>query len=299
MPELKGVEHRFVRAGDLRMHVAEAGPAEAPPVVLLHGWPQNWWMWRHVIPLLTDDYRVLAPDLRGFGWTDAPSSGYLKEEMAQDVVRLLDAMEIERVNLIAHDWGGFIGFLLAILHPEKVSRYLALNMIHPWIRMPRVRGPRDLGRSLAELARLSYQLPIVTPGINRKFGDPKLIARIMRAGAVHKEAWTRDDNEIFAAQFREPARRAASARVYRSFQIREFVPVLRGRYRDRRLKAPTLLLFGKRDFAIDYERLGGFEKYADDMRLELVPDSGHFIAEEKPDLVATRARELFASGTDA
>lgn len=294
MPQLDGVEHRFVQAGELRMHVAEAGQGGGDPVLLLHGWPQNWWEWRHLIPLLAPDFRVLAPDLRGFGWTDAPRSGYLKEEMAADVVRLLDALEVERVNLVGHDWGGYIGFLLGILHPERVRRYLALNIIHPWIRPPRIRGPRDLARSLREFARLSYQLPIVTPIVNRKFGDPKLMARIMRFGAVHKDAWTHEDTEVFAAQFRDPARRRASAKLYRAFQTRELLPLMRGRYRNRRLKAPTLLLFGERDFAMDPNRLGGFEQHADDMRLELVPDSAHFIAEEKPDLVATRARELFA-----
>lgn len=293
MPQLDGVEHRFVQAGELRMHVAEAGAGDSEPVLLLHGWPQHWWEWRHVIPLLAPDFRVLAPDLRGLGWTDAPRSGYRKEEMAADVVRLLDALEIERVNLVGHDWGGYIGFLLAILHPERVRRYLALNIIHPWIRPPRIGGPRDLARSLGEFARLSYQLPIVTPIVNRTIGRPGFMSRALRAGAVHKDAWTDADVEAFSAPLREPARRRASAKIYRTFQARELLPLLAGRYRDRRLHAPTLLLFGVRDFVMNPDRLAGYEPHADDMRLEIVEDSAHFIAEEKPDLVATRARELF------
>jgi pimeloyl-ACP methyl ester carboxylesterase len=277
------------------MHVAEAGAAGGEPVLLLHGWPQHWWEWRHVIPLLAGDFRVIAPDLRGLGWTDAPPSGYRKEEMAADVARLLDALEIERVNLVGHDWGGFIGFLLAILHPERVRRYLALNIIHPWIRPPPIRGLADLGEGLSDFRRLSYQLPIVTPGVNaRVIGRRDFMPRFLKAGAVHRDAWTDEDIEAFRAPLREPARLRASAAIYRTFLTRELVPMLAGRYRSRRLSAPTLLLFGRRDFAMNADRLTGYEPHADDMRLELVEDSAHFIAEEKPDLVATRARELFA-----
>lgn len=76
LPELPGVTHRFVELpSGLRMHVAEAGEREAPAVVLLHGFPQNWWEWRKVIPQLAERYRVIAPDLRGAGWTDAPAEG--------------------------------------------------------------------------------------------------------------------------------------------------------------------------------------------------------------------------------
>ena len=72
LPYVPGVRHRQVRAGDLEMHVAEAG--EGDPIVLLHGWPQHWYLWRDVIPLLAPHGRVICPDLRGFGWTDAPDS---------------------------------------------------------------------------------------------------------------------------------------------------------------------------------------------------------------------------------
>ena len=119
MPEIPGVEvaHDFVDAGGLRMHVASAGPADAEPLVLLHGWPQHWYAWRRLIGPLSQRYRVIAPDLRGFGWTDAPSGGYEKRELAADVVALLDALGLDRVRLAGHDWGGFVGFLLCLEAP--------------------------------------------------------------------------------------------------------------------------------------------------------------------------------------
>ena len=126
MPHLDGVSHRDVEAAGIRFHVAEAGAGE--PVVLLHGWPQNWYCWRKVIPLLAPERRVICPDMRGFGWSDAPPGRYDKQTMADDLIALLDALELERVDLIAHDWGAWAGFIACLDHPERIRRYLALNM---------------------------------------------------------------------------------------------------------------------------------------------------------------------------
>lgn len=88
------------------MHVALAGPDDGPPLLLVHGWPQHWWEWRHVIPALAERFRVIAPDLRGFGWSEVPAGGYEKEQLASDMLALLDTLGIERVSWIGHDWGG-------------------------------------------------------------------------------------------------------------------------------------------------------------------------------------------------
>ena len=93
LPEVPGVEHRFVNAGGLRTHVAEAG--SGPPLLLLHGWPQHWWMWRKLIRPLAESHRVICPDLRGFGWTEAPPGGYDPEVFANDLIALLDALGID------------------------------------------------------------------------------------------------------------------------------------------------------------------------------------------------------------
>ena len=117
------------------MHVVEAGPPDGDPVLVLHGWPQNWYQWRHQIPALAGaGYRVIVPDLRGFGQTDAPPDGYGKDNMATDVLNLMDAMGLERVRLLAHDWGGWIAFILCVRAPERFSRYVALNIPHLWAK---------------------------------------------------------------------------------------------------------------------------------------------------------------------
>jgi pimeloyl-ACP methyl ester carboxylesterase len=286
MPHVEGMSHRHVQAGDVSLHVAEAG--SGPPVLLLHGWPQHWYAWRKVAPQLASDRRVICPDLRGFGWSDAPPGAYDKRTLANDVLGLLDALEIDRTDLIAHDWGAWIGFLLCLEHPERFDHYLALNMYTPWPERPSPRG-------LAVLARLWYQMALATPGLGATLiRRTPFVRQLITAGAVRPEAWTEEDLECFVAVLRSPARTRASVRLYRTFLARELLPFLRGQFRDLRLSVPTLLLHGTRDLAIDHRALGEWETHADSMEVELREDSGHFIAEELPDVVVARARALFA-----
>ncbi|MEA2422232.1 MAG: hypothetical protein QOF55_1331 [Thermoleophilaceae bacterium] len=283
MPRVEGMTHRHVDAGGVRLHVAEIG--SGPPVLLLHGWPQHWYSWRKVAPLLASGHRVICPDLRGFGWSDAPPGAYDKRGLAADVLALLDALEIDRTDLIAHDWGAWIGFILCLEHPHRFKHYLALNMITPW-------SPRPSPRAVASLLRLWYQVALSTPGLGPfLLGRTQFVRRLIPAGAAHPDAWTDADLEAYASVLREPPRTRASVHLYRTFLLRELLPYLIGERR--RLTVPTLLLHGKRDLAIDYRRLGRWREHADDMRLELRDDSGHFILEELPELIATRARELF------
>ena len=173
--------HRTIEVGAITMHVAEAG--SGPPVLLLHGWPQHWYAWRKVVPGLATDHHVICPDLRGFGWSDAPPGRYDKATLAQDIIGLLDAMKLERVDLVAHDWGAWIGFIMCLERPERFDHYLALNMYTPWPEPP---SPR----AVAVTARLWYQLLIATPGLGPYvIRRTPFVRRLITAGAVH-QAWT-------------------------------------------------------------------------------------------------------------
>jgi pimeloyl-ACP methyl ester carboxylesterase len=150
------------------------------------------------------------------------------------------------------------------------------------------------------LWRILYQLAISTPGIGSALiRRTDFVKRLIRAGAVHKDAWSAEALETFTAVLREPARADATVHLYRTFLLRELRPYLAGANRSRRLHVPTLLLHGMRDLAVDYRRLGEWEAHADQMAVELREDSGHFIAEELPDFVAARAQALFAGGSPA
>jgi pimeloyl-ACP methyl ester carboxylesterase len=285
IPQLEGVEHRFADANGIRVHVAEAGrgDSERPPVLLLHGWPQHWYMWRPVIAGLREGFRLLAPDLRGFGWSEAPGRGYDGETFAADQVALLEALGIERALVLGHDWGGWTAMLPGLLHPDRVERMIVFNAPHPW--------PRLSPALVAEAWRSWYTWILATPGLGRRSLEHGWLARNILGHGNVGVPFSEAEIELYVDSFREPARADAIVHLYRYYQ-RAFREGLARRWRDARLTVPTLILFGERDRYVSPRLLAGHEPHADEMRVELVPDCGHFIVNEKPGLVIERAREF-------
>jgi len=285
MPVLAGVKHRFVSVRGARLHVADSG-GSGPPVVLLHGWPQHWWTWREVMPLLAGDFRVLAVDLRGFGWSEATPRGYRKEELARDVVGVLDALELEQVCLVGHDWGGVVGFIVCLEHPERVRRYVPMNTGHVW--------PKGGIGVLAALPGFAYQGLLASPGIGHRVGSsPRVLRAICKLISTRSDA-VMAEVQRFAPRFAEPARARAAQQVYRSFLLHDYPSWVRGRFRGRRLTTPTLWLNGEQDPVLKRGSVEDLAAHADDVRFEYLPDCGHFPPEERPDLVAQKLREFFA-----
>ncbi len=284
-PHVEGVTHHRVRARGVEFHYAEAGGGE-DVVLCLHGWPQHWYEWRHLLPALADRHRVIALDLRGFGWSEAPADGYEKEELASDVLAVLDALGLQRVKLVGHDWGGWIGFLLCLREPQLFERYLALNILPPWT---------SLEAMAPHLWRFWYQWLIASPGLGyRLHRSGKFVPKVLVGGSERREAWDDATVHAFSDTFTEPARARAAVQMYRTFSLREAPAIARGRYADARLHVPTKLLFGTGDAALNHQILAGCERQADEMAVEKVDGCGHFIADEMPDLVTEKARELFS-----
>ena len=283
--DVPGVRHRWVEARGLRFHVAEAGAGD-DVVLCLHGWPQHWYEWRALMPALADRHRVLALDQRGFGWSDAPRDGYEKENLVDDVLAVMDALGLERVKLVGHDWGGWIGFLLCLRAPERFDRYLALNILPPWV---------SARKMLPHLWRFWYQWMVLSPGVGyRLHRSGRFVPKVLVGASTRREAWDPATLRAFAENLAEPERARACVQMYRVFNLHEVGPILRGRYAGEKLRVPTRLVFGTDDKALRPEILDGYQAHATDMHLELVEGCGHFIADECPDLVAARAREFLA-----
>lgn len=271
-PSLPGVRHEWVDAGGLRTHVALAGPDDGPPLLLVHGWPQHWWAWRKVIPSLAERYRVICPDLRGHGWTDAPRAGYDKEQLATDLLALLDAIGIEKVTWAGHDWGAHAGFLAALRSPERFERLVPLCVPPPFSR----------DRSLRALALLlSYQGPISTPLVGRFIVRHGMAGRILRI-ARGKGEWTDEEVRTYDEILR--SRPHVTVAMYRTFLTRELLPLARGRYVGRTLAVPTTLLVGDRDLITRSVPAGPYDGQPN-LSVQRVPGIGHFLPEEEPDAV--------------
>lgn len=283
IPQVDGVTHHRVRARGIEFHYAEAGSGD-DVVLCLHGWPQHWYEWRHLMPALADRHRVIALDLRGFGWSDAPKQGYEKEELASDVLAVLDELGIERVKLVGHDWGGWIGFLLCLREPQRFERFLALSILPPWT------GIKEIG---PHVWRLWYQWLILSPEVGyRLHRSGRFVPKVLVGSSVNRGVWDEATIHAFSDTFTEPPRARVGVQMYRTFNLREMPGILRGRYARARLQVPTRLMIGEDD-PLPHQAITGIERHADEMELERVPDCGHFIADEMPDLVAERARAFF------
>ena len=286
IPDLPGVAHSFVDAGALRVHVAQAGDGE--PVVMLHGWPQNWFAYRFVIPPLSEHYRVICPDLRGFGWTEAPPGRYRKQQLVEDLFELLDALGLDRVRLVGHDWGSIVGFMACAQQPERIAKYLVLGGWHPW--------PKVDARAALAFARFWYQAVVATPVLGPRYAvaNPAFLRLLYRIWSGNPDLWSEAELDALLGQFEEPARRRATSMMYRTWLTRELGPLIARAYMPGAVETPTLYLHGAADGCIDPVLSRGPARYAPKMTVEILPGVGHFVPEEAPEIVVARALELFA-----
>ena len=278
LPELPGVTHAdHALPTGVTLHVAEAGDPAAPPVLAVHGWPQHWWMWRHVIAALSPTRRVICPDLRGLGWSGQPADGdFAKARFADDLLALLDVLGIERAGLLGHDWGGWASWLVALRAPARVERLMALSIVHPW-------PPR---RAAALNAwRTAYQPLLAAP----RLGPRAAVAFARAALGRSMDAATA---AVYADVLEDPARAEASSLIYRHFLLRDLPALAQGRGVAAGVELPVRMLLGRHDPAIHPSQLGELARHVPGAELELV-DGGHFIVDEQPELVADRARAWF------
>jgi pimeloyl-ACP methyl ester carboxylesterase len=239
---------------------------------------------------LTPYYRVICPDLRGAGWTDAPAEGYTSEQQRADVLALLDHLGLDRVRLVAHDWSAVVGFQLAIEHPERVRQYVSLATPHPWVRF----RPAMLRGAW----RLWFQPVIATPGLGPRLlagGDQRLARYLLEQDGAGGAIRSAEDREAFLAPLRDPQRARAGSALYRGLILPELRRITSGAYRDRRLTVPTRVLYGTADPALAPEVHGGYEPYADDLAVEPIEGAAHFVADQRPDPVADRILAFFAT----
>jgi pimeloyl-ACP methyl ester carboxylesterase len=148
--------HRDVSANGIRLHVASAGTG--PLVLLLHGFPEFWWSWRHQLVALADaGFHVVAPDLRGYGASDKPPRGYDAPTLAADIAGIVRALGERDAMIVGHDWGGHLAWSVAALHPSVVSRIAVLSIPHPLRWYQALRG--DAAQRSASGYIVRFQVP--------------------------------------------------------------------------------------------------------------------------------------------
>lgn len=197
------------RSGEVELHVTEAGPADGPPVVLLHGFPDSAHLWRHqVAALASAGHRVLAPDLRGYGLSSRPRdvSAYAMVHLVGDVLAVLDAAGLERAAVVGHDWGSVLGWATALAAPDRVERLVAVSVGHP--RALRAGGP-------AQLMRSAYVGMFLVPGLAERVLPARDWALLRRAS---RRRWPGPDPDLArqVAELSRPGALTAGLSWYRA-----------------------------------------------------------------------------------
>ena len=268
--------HRYADLGDVRVHYVEAG--EGPLVLLLHGFPQFWYEWRHQIPALVEaGFRVVAPDMRGYNLSDKPPGvrAYRLELLARDVERLILACGERTAVVVGHDWGAIVAWIAAMRHPGRVGRLAILNVPHP-ARFP------DVLLSPGQLLRSSYVLFFQLPGLPEEViraGDFALLRSALRRDPVRAGAFTAEDIERYVRAMARPGALTATLNYYRA--------LLRNpkgtRALLKRVEAPVLVIWGERDRFLNRGLAEPPRLWVPNLlRVERLPDASHWVAEDRP-----------------
>lgn len=282
----EGLSHRYAELEHVLMHYVEAG--SGTPVLLLHGWPQTWYEWRHVIPQLSSRFRVIAPDLRGLGDTSRPSRGYDKRTVAADLWQLMhDHLGLDSFHVVGHDWGGPTAYALAASHRDAVLRLAILDVVIPG---DGGEGFSQGGRRWHHAFHMTPDLPeALTHGRERIF-----LGWFYRTFAYRPDAIGEADLTEYLRTYTQPGAMRAGFEYYRalpqdSADNREAIG--RGK-----LGIPTLAMGGAKAWGRGSEVAESLRRVAIDVQEDIVPDCGHFIPEEQAGHVAGRLLEFLGSG---
>ena len=272
-------EGKFVDANGVRLHCVEAG--QGPLVLLLHGFPQFWYAWRHQIPALAAaGFRVVAPDLRGYNLSDKPTGvgSYTLDVLAADVADLVARLGARTAAVVGHDWGAAIAWRLASQYPTLVERVVAINGPHPRAFV------RELRRG-DQLLRSSYigffQIPWL-PEVVIRAANFALLERLLRRQPVRPGAFSDEDIRRHKAALAQPGALTAALNYYRAIRRRPRVATLDDDRRGGRVEQPTLVIWGDRDRMLNASATEGLERWVPNVRVEHIPDASHWVLADAP-----------------
>ena len=290
------IQHGFADVGDVRLHYAECGTGD-DLVILLHGFPECWYSWRHQLPVLGQRYRVIAPDMRGYNLSDKPSrvQDYRIEFLVQDVVGLIRHFGKDKAAIVAHDWGAGVAWALAQRHPELVSRLVAMQVPPPAVW----RANFTLRQLLRSWYMFFFQLPRL-PESWARANDFARVAKMYRETSVRSDAFTDEDIEVYKEALRQPGALTAGINYYRA---NVFKSLFRGGVEtpsenDGRIRVPTLFIYGEQDQAVLPETVRGLNRFIDAPYSELrIRDSAHWVQNEAVAEVNEALLRFLANGS--
>jgi len=285
---------RVVLPTGVELDVTHGGPDGAPAIFFLHGFPESARTWRYQLADLSRDYRVFAPDQRGFARSSKPSGvdNYTHEKPIGDLIALADLFGVERFTLVGHDWGGAIAWAAALGHADRIERLAIVNAPHPLVFQ------RSTFDDMNQRKASQYIRAFRVPGMETYIAND-LDNFFEKTFSGHFELTLSDaEKAAYIDEWSQPGAIEAMLNWYRAAPI--IVPAMdetpeRPAYLDAPfpvLKMPVLVVWGMNDRALTPSQLSGLDDLVSDLRLVRVPDAGHFITWEKPEAVTSALREF-------
>lgn len=271
------LESKHISLGDVRLHVMVGGPEDGPMVVLLHGFPEYWACWRGQIPALLDaGYRVVAPDMRGYNTSDKPRGlkHYGKDKLAGDIVALIHVLGAERAHIVSHDWGGVVGWWLALKHPDVCERVVMCNIPHPVVFAKTLRS--SFKQLRASWYVLFFQLPWLPEWTLRR-NDFDALASVF--DSAKPGAFSLDEIDAYKAAWSQPDAIRSMLAYYRAaLWVGDERPA------SYEVQPPLMLIWGKNDIALTTQMAEQSVQFCSDGRLELL-DASHWVQNDQPERV--------------
>ncbi|MEO6581585.1 MAG: alpha/beta fold hydrolase [Sphingomicrobium sp.] len=293
---------RIPLATGVTLNVAMAGDADAPPVILLHGFPESHRTWRGVAPLLQDRFRLIMLDQRGFAGSDRPQEieAYRTDKVVGDVFALADALAIDRFALVGHDWGGAATWAAAIRGDPRIERLAIINSPHPLVFQ------KSLIEDSAQRAASQYMNAFRAPGFEVAVETMGYETFFDKTFASHVDLALISDDEKrrYIAEWSQPGALTAMLNWYRASPLVVPAPGATVPLPDwvlgafPKVRIPTLVVWGLRDPALMQLQLDGLDRLVDDLTIVRIPDAGHFAPWEAPRAVAD-ALAPFLAGSGA
>ena len=285
MSPTPAITHHVAELSDVRLHYVTAG--DGPPVVLLHGWPQTWYEWRHVIPALAEHHRVIAPDLRGLGDSSRPEGGYDKKTIAGDIWELVDSeLGQTRFQLVGHDWGGPTAYALAAAHPEVVTGLVIIDVVIP-----------GDGGDFSQGGRRWHHQFHMTPDLPEALilGREEIYLRWFYRTFGHRpDAISENDIAEYLRTYAQPGAMRAGFEYYRALprDAADNAEIV-ARFK---LPMPVLAIGGGGGRGRGAEPEQSLRRVATNVRGEIIGACGHWVPEEQPERLARLLLTFFANG---
>lgn len=282
----------------VELTVQLGGPEEAEPILFLHGFPESHRTWRKVMPDLARDFRVIAPDQRGFGGSDKPEGveAYKTDRILEDLLALADALGLGRFTLVGHDWGGAIAWLAALRHPDRIGRLVIVNAPHPYVFQ------KSLIEDEAQRAASQYMNAFRNPAMEQGIAAMGFATFYEKTFGGHADLGlvSADERQAYLDDWSRPGALTAMLNWYRASEIvvpqigEEVEAPIWTKLAFPSLKVPTLVVWALKDKALLPVQLDGLHSLVDDLRIVTIPDCGHFVPWEDPETVIAAIRDFMA-----